>query len=353
MDGFAVIGADVAGPERVELQVIGEQFAGRCMDQSLAPGQCIRVTTGAVLPAGADTVIIKEVVEVAGDVARIPGPIKTGSNVRLAGEDVQTGDVVLAPGMTMTPAALSLAAALGFSRLPMHRRPTVAVFTTGDEIRQPGSDLRPGEIYDSNRVLLQTLLADDGFEPVAWPALPDDPARIEAELLAAAFSFDVVITCGGVSAGEKDFLPEFMARRGQVHFWKVLMKPGMPLLAGRLGACHVLCLPGNPVSVLATYLTLVRPFLDRLQGREDSRPRQRARLVAAISKSHTRREFLRGTVSCDDHGQGVVRANPADGSHRLRAAADSNALIVVPEGAGCWPEGSVMDVILLGNSGLR
>ena len=184
---------------------------------------------------------------------------------------------------------------------------------------------------------------------MAWPLLPDDPARIHAALRDAAFSFDVVITCGGVSVGEKDYLPALLAEHGEIYFWKVRMRPGMPVLAGKLGAAHVLCLPGNPVSVFATYLTLARRFLDGLQARKQPRTRQFARLSAPINKAHERLEFLRGKLDCDESGQLVVERNPADGSHRLRAAAESNTLIVVPEGVADWAAGSVLEVLPLAN----
>jgi molybdopterin molybdotransferase len=347
MDGFAVRGADLREGEESFLTLIGEQFAGVALDHAVESGQCLRITTGAPMPMGADTVVIKESVELDGNRLLVRTSVPTGSNVRRAGEDVRIGDTVLSIGQVLTPAALSLAAALGKHELLTHRRPTVAVFTTGDELKPPGASLMPGEIYDSNRVLLQTLLIADGFEPVAWPLLPDDPGRIQAALRDAAFSFDVVITCGGVSAGEKDYLPVLLAEHGEIYFWKVRMRPGMPVLAGKLGSAHLLCLPGNPVSVFATYLTLARSFLDGLQARKQPRPRQFARLSLPISKSHERLEFLRGRLDCDETGQLTVAKNPADSSHRLRAVAESNALIVVPEGAADWPAGSVLEVLPL------
>jgi molybdopterin molybdotransferase len=347
MDGFAFRGADLWSAGETRLALIGEQFAGPSSDLSVGHEQCIRITTGAPMPRGADTVVMKESVQLDGNQVIIRDPVPVGTHVRLAGEDVSKGDLVLHKGQVLSPAALSLAAAVGMHDLLVHRRPTVAVFTTGDELKAPGLPLAHGEIYDSNRVLLQTLLIADGFEPVAWPLLPDDPARIQAALKDAAFSFDVVITCGGVSAGEKDFLPALLAEHGETYFWKVRMRPGMPVLAGKLGSAHLLCLPGNPVSVFATYLTLARGFLDGLQARKQSRPRRYARLSQAISKKHERLEFLRGKLECDESGQLLVARNPADGSHRLRAVADSNALIVVPEGAGEWPAGSVLEVLPL------
>ena len=344
MDGFAIRTADTAA-EGASLLIVAEQFAGASLELQVDAGQCVRITTGAPMPGGADAVIMKEHVVLDGDRITIGTPVRVGQHVRRAGEDVAAGDNVLGRGQVLSPAALSLAAAIGLPELEVHRRPTVAVFTSGDELKPPGQALQPGEIHDSNRVLLQTMLRADGYEPVAWPVLPDDPMRIAAALTDAAFSFDVVITCGGVSAGEKDFLPAFLAERGEVYFWKVRMRPGMPVLAGRLGSAHLICLPGNPVSVFATYLTLARRFLDGLQARATPRARLVAKLSSTLEKTHDRLEFLRGSLACDPTGQLQVAPNPADGSHRLRAVADSNCLIVLPEGAATWQDGSLVEVL--------
>ncbi len=346
MDGFAIRGADTVS-EHARLLIVGEQFAGASLGLQVDAGECTRITTGAPMPRGADAVIMKEDVVVDDGHIVFARRVGVGQHVRRAGEDVSPGDRVIRRGQVLNPAALSLAAAIGLPELEVHRRPTVAVFTSGDELKPPGQALQPGEIHDSNRVLLQTLLRTDGYEPVAWPVLPDDPARIAAALADAAFSFDVVITCGGVSAGEKDFLPALLAERGEVYFWKVRMRPGMPVLAGRLGAAHLICLPGNPVSVFATYLTLARRFLDGLQARTTPRTRLVAKLSSALEKTHDRLEFLRGNLACDATGQLLVEPNPADGSHRLRAVADSNCLIVLPEVAASWEKGSLLEVLPL------
>src|SRR5690606_22432798 len=185
-------------------------------------------------------------------------------------------------------------------------------------------------------------------EPVAWPTLPDDPAQVESALRHAGHAFDVVLTCGAVSAGEKDHIPALLQAQGDMHFWKVRMKPGMPVLfagGGGLGEALFLCLPGNPVSVLATYLALGRPLLDGLQGRAATRPRWRARLARAWRKTNERQEFLRGRLQSTDDGTLEVEPNPADGSHRMRAAADSDALIVLEEGLRDYPAGSLVDVL--------
>lgn len=345
MDGFAVRHADLAAD--AVLTLAGEQFAGGPAAPALAAGECMRITTGAPLPDGSDTVLIREDARVEGGrvhVLQVPG---LGRHVRRRGEDVETGALLASTGEVLTPAHVALLAAQGIERVETARRPTVAVFCTGDELVEPGLPLGPGQIYNSNRDLLLGLLRAEGLEPVAWPTLPDDPARIESALRHAGEAFDLVLTCGGVSAGEKDHLPALLQRRGQVHFWKVWMRPGMPALCadgGSLGPALFLCLPGNPVSVLATTLALARPLLDGLQGRAPRR-HWRARLASPWRKQHERLEFLRGRLASGEDGVLWVEPDPADGSHRMRAAAGADALIVLGEGEHDYPAGSVVDVL--------
>ncbi|MET0814578.1 MAG: gephyrin-like molybdotransferase Glp [Pseudoxanthomonas sp.] len=346
MDGFALRHADLNPQGDTPLRIVGAQFAGPLLGRALGSGECVRITTGAPLPAGADTVVIKEEVREQEGILTVPGGLEAGADIRRAGEDVQVDDVVLRAGSVLSPARISLAAALGISELEVSQRPTVAVFTTGDELVEPGLPLVPGQIYNSNRELLMGLLRAEGLEPVAWPVLPDDPARIETALRDAASAFDLVITCGGVSAGEKDHLPALLSAHGGIHFWKVKMKPGMPVLFGHMERALLLGLPGNPVSVLATFLTLGRRLLDGLQGRAEPRPRRFARLSAPWTKSHDRLEFLRGRLHYGQDGVLAVQPNDADASHRLRAAADSDALIVLGEGAQELPAGSVVEVLV-------
>lgn len=343
MDGFAFRHADLTGEQTV-LMLIGEQFAGLDGAWSLGAGECLRITTGAPLPAGADTVAIKENVAVDGERVSVPR-VALGQNVRYAGEDVREGERVLHAGQLLTPARVSLAASLGLSSLRVRRKPTVAVFTSGDELVEPGMSLQPGQIYDSNRDLLMGLLRADGLEPTAWPRLPDDPKQVEIALRDAACAFDLVFTCGAVSAGEKDHIPAVLREFGRIHLWKVKMRPGMPLLFGSMDQARMLGLPGNPVSVMATYMTFGRALIDGLQGRSEARPRFRARLVGSIDKTHPRREFIRARLFSDDEGVLRVDPNPATGSHRLRAAADSDALMVVAEGPQALAEGAVMEVL--------
>ena len=355
MDGFAVRAADAVPGARLAL--IASQFAGESGAPSVGAGQCVRITTGAPVPSGADAILIKEHARVEGDAVEVEVAPAPGQHIRRAGEDVRPGDLLVPAGAVMTPSRVALAASQGLDRPPVSRRPTVAVFTTGDELVEPGLPLQHGQVYDSNRELLMGLLRAEGLEPVAWPRLPDEPDAIANALRHAGHAFDVVITVGGVSAGEKDHLPALMQAHADVLFWKVRMKPGMPVMlatsqsamdgtrAGGLGEALFLALPGNPVSVLATFLALARPLLDALQGRREARPRLRARLATAWDKRHARLEFLRGRVACSEEGLLTVAPNPADGSHRLRAAADSDVLIVLDEGERHYPAGTPVDVL--------
>jgi molybdopterin molybdotransferase len=272
-----------------------------------------------------------------------PGTVP-GANVRRAGSDVESGDAIFDPGTTLGSAALGLIAALGLASVPVARRPSVAVFTSGDELRPLGSALGEGEIHDSNRVLLQALLAEEGIETLSWPALPDDAERIRAALSDAAEAYDLILTCGGVSAGEKDLLPQLLRDHGRTHFWKVRMRPGMPVLFGQWGQALLLGLPGNPVSVLATFRRLVVPLLDALQGRADRAPPLYARLLECVAKSNARLEFRRARLSCDGSGQLGVRPHPAAGSHQQRGAAESNALMILPEDCRELDVGALVEV---------
>ena len=346
MDGFALRHADLVVGGETRLRILGDQFAGISQNLDLQPGECVRITTGAPMPAGADTIVIKENVSVEGATLSIPASsLRLGAHVGLAGEDVRAGTSVLPHGSPLTPVRASLAAALGVAEVEVSRRPTVAVFTTGDELVEPGLPLLPGQIYNSNRGLLMGLLRAEGLEPVAWPTLPDDPTRMQTALRDAASAFDVVLTCGGVSAGEKDYLPALLAEQGAIHFWKVRIKPGMPVLFGEMDRALFLGLPGNPVSVLATYLALGRPLLEGLQGRTEPRARRFARMSAPWNKAHERLEFLRGRL---EHGEDAVlrvRPNPADASHRLGGAAQSDALIVLPEGPHEYQSDDLVEII--------
>lgn len=351
MDGFALRHADLGG-DGATLLLAGEQFAGVDAGLAVESGQCVRITTGAPMPAGADTVAIKEQVRVTidddgGRFVQVPGGLARGANVRRAGEDARVGERMLVAGTRLSPVQVSLASALGIATLAMARRPTVAVFATGDELVAPGLPLQRGQVYESNRELLMGLLRMQGLEPTAWPTLPDEAGRMHAMLADACGAFDVVITCGGVSAGERDLLPGWLDTHGTRSVWKVAMKPGMPVMAGKAGRAVMLGLPGNPVSVLATFVALGIPLLDSMQGAA-RRPDLHARLAAPLDKRNARREFVRGVLATGTDGALHVQPHAAGGSHRLAAAAGCNALIDLPEGSMQLPAGAPVRVLPYG-----
>lgn len=348
MDGFALRWQDLDPAAGRALRLAGEQFAGVSLGLSVGEGECIRITTGAPMPAGADAVVMREdACETEGVVTFPANAAAPGQWIRRAGEDVRAATRVLRAGTLLSPARVALASALGIDRLEVAQRPTVAVFTGGDEIVEAGMPLRPGEIHDANRELLMGLLRAEGLEPVAWPRLPDEPGRIAAMLDDAGANFDLVVTCGAVSAGERDHLPALVRQSGELHFWKVAMKPGMPVLFARIGRAQLLALPGNPVSALATWLTLGRELVDAMQGRVEARLRWHARLTAPVEKRHARREFLRGTLQPGHDAVLRVEPDPASGSHRLAAASHANALIVLAEGPRDYAAADLVEVIPL------
>lgn len=341
MDGFAL---GEPGDDPLQWTLVGSQFAGGSALPALERGQSARITTGALLPPGARAVAMREETTVEGNWLRLARPHGVGEHIRREGEDVRAGDVVMTAGIRLAASQVGLAAALGLPSLPCHRRPTVAVFSSGDELVPPGQPLAPGHIHDSNRYQLLSLLRGEGLEPVAWPVLPDDEARIASAIGDASEAFDLILTCGGVSAGEKDFLPGLLARHGQVRFWKVRIKPGMPVLFGRWGRALLLSLPGNPVSVLATWHAFARPLLAAMQGDRLGPPRWKARTNAELVKSHARLELLRATWSISDEGEIRVDADPVTGSNRLRSASRANCLLKLGEGPQRIEAGGIVEI---------
>lgn len=346
MDGFAVRLSDLL--TGAALQIAGSQPAGADRRLALGHAEAIAVFTGAPLPDGADAVLVKEDALISGTELRARALPQLGQWIRRPGEDLASGDRLFEAGHRLSPVDIGVLATCGFHEVPCARRPVIALFTLGDELVAPGSILADGMVYDSNRAMLMTLLSEEGFEPLAWPALPDDPERIAAALRDAAGSADVLLTCGGVSVGDHDPLPALMDQEGEPIFWKVRSKPGAPVLFGRFGRSLWLGLPGNPVSVLATWLSLGRVLLDAMQGASAPRPRLKARLRSPLLKSESRLEFMRGVLSCDGNGQLWAEPDAVTGSHRLAAASRNNALLVLPEGSATFEGGSVIDAIAFG-----
>jgi molybdopterin molybdotransferase len=297
MDGYALRCADVPQPGTV-LPVSQRIPAGR-VGTPLQPGTAARIFTGAPVPEGADAVVMQEECSAEGDGhVRVQATPRAGQNIRLAGENITRGSVVLQAGARLTPAALGLAASIGVAELPVARRPRVALFSTGDELAMPGEvapeQLPPGAIYNSNRFFLHALLQRMGCEVTDMGIVPDRLGATQDALRAASQDHDVILTSGGVSVGEEDHIKPAVQALGQLDLWQIAIKPGKPFAYGRVGPAHFVGLPGNPVASFITFAILVRPFLLRLQGVRDVAPRCiAARADFDWPKADKRREFLR------------------------------------------------------------
>jgi molybdopterin molybdotransferase len=347
MDGYALRGADLPREGEKRFRVKGAMLAGADDALDIGADECVRITTGAPLPRGADTVVIKENVRAEGGFAAIGPGEKAGANVRPAGEELSAGELAVRAGEILNAARLGVVATCGLARVPVARRPRVALFATGDELVAPDQPLGFGQIRDSNRFSIGGLL--EGIGIIAQPCahLRDDVPALREALAGAAAVSDVVITCGGVSAGEADHIPNLVAELGRIHFWKVRMKPGMPFLCGEIGKALVFGLPGNPLSSLATFSALVEPGLFAMQGAAKEQVRWRARLVAPFAKSHDRTTFLCASVDCDEEGRLRARLLDRQGSGMLRGVADANALVVVEEDARELAAGDLVDIVPL------
>lgn len=347
MDGFAVRGADLPARGEKPFRLLGEILAGAAGGPAVAAGGCVRVTTGAMLPDGADTVVLKENVREEGDIIHIGGGSAVGANVRPAGDDYRAGDPALARGTRLGPAQVAVLAGFGLRDVEVAVRPRALLLTTGDELREPGMPLGTGQIYDSNRYSLTGLLRRHGVASLEHVRVRDDAATLRETLQRAGGQADVIVSSGGVSVGEADLLPDMLASLGEVFFWKVRVRPGMPFLFGRVGTALVFALPGNPVSAIATFLALVRPALDALAGADLPDRMLHARLTSPLSKQHTRAELVRARLTTDT--QGVLRVHPhaRQGSGMLRGVAEADALILLAEDASEFAAGDTVEVIPL------
>ena len=336
MDGYALRGADLPAGGAAALELIGRSMAGAPFAGRVGPGQCVRIMTGAKMPERADTVVMQENVSIDGERIVIGTGHKTGQNVRQAGEDLATGERVYAAGHHVTPADLGMLASMGIAEVRVHRRVRVAFFSTGDELRSVGQPLGEGQIYDSNRYTLHGMLSRLGVEIIDMGVIPDIREAIEEAFQSAARIADVLVTSGGVSVGEADFVKETLEKIGEVNFWKIAMKPGRPLAVGRIGDCHFFGLPGNPVSAMVTFYQFVQPALQRLGGREPTPPLMlKARTTERLKKRAGRMDFQRGWLETDENGELVVRSTGQQGSGMLSSMGRANCFIVLPlENAG-------------------
>lgn len=329
MDGFALRSTDARG-DTSRLRLIGDSFAGHPFAGPVGPGECVRIMTGGVLPEGADAVVMQERTRRDGDEVIVERPVDPGSSIRPAGEDLARGQPVLDAGRRITPADLGMLASGGAAEVSVFRRPRVAFYSTGDELRPVGTPLQPGQIYDSNRYSLHALLSELGVELLDLGVVPDDPTALETTLRRAAADCDAVVTSGGVSVGEADHVLDVLESVGDVGFWKVAMKPGKPLAFGRVDDALFFGLPGNPVSVVVTFLQLVRPALVRLAGSWPRPPlRVSAKLASPIRRNPGRLEFQRGRLAHDEAGATVAPLGH-QGSGVLRSMSEADCFIVLP-----------------------
>jgi len=353
MDGWAVRSADLSQSQEVLLKEIGSAFAGKVFGGKIQAGQCVRIMTGAVMPQGADSVVVQEVCRADGDRIAIPAGQKAGQNVRAAGEDLKAGVAVLHPGQPVRAAELGLMASLGIGEVKVRRRLRVAFFSTGDELVSIGTPLGQGQVYDSNRYTLHGMLSGLGVEIIDMGVVRDDPRKLEAAFVSAAAKADAIITTGGVSVGEADFVKQLMAKLGEVLFWKIAMRPGRPMAFGKIecggNSAFLFGLPGNPVAVMVTFHQFVRNALLALAGRTDAFeiPLLQAVSASAIRKIAGRTEYQRGVVFAENGGW-KVRTTGQQGSGVLRSMSEANCYIVLEHERGKVAAGETVSVQLLG-----
>ena len=351
MDGYALRSTDLAPSGETPLTEAGTALAGKQFAGTLGAGECVRVMTGAVMPPGADLVVIQEVVRLDNGKVIVPPGQKKGQNVRYAGEDLKTGVPVLKAGHAIRPAELGLIASLGIAEVMVKRRLRVAFFSTGDELASIGAPLAGGQVYDSNRYTLYGMLQRLGVEILDMGVVKDNPEMLDQALRTAAANADVIITSGGVSVGEADFIKAMMAKLGEVLFWKIAMRPGRPMAFGRIEAdgqsAFLFGLPGNPVAVMVTFYQFVRDALLHLAGRtgDCSIPLLRVPCAADLRKVPGRTEYQRGILS-NEGGRWSVRLTGQQGSGVLRSMSEANCFIVLEHDRANIKAGDLVDVQL-------
>ncbi len=347
MDGYAFNASDLPASGAATLSVIGTALAGKPFLGSVKRGECIRIMTGAPMPKGTDTVIMQEHVEAEEGVIRIGPGHEAGQNVRLAGEDLAKGDLVLAAGKEIYPADLGLLASIGRAEVLVKRRVRVAFFSTGDELRSVGEPLGDGDVYDSNRYTLYGMLKRLGVELIDMGVIRDEREAVKQALLEAANCADSVVTSGGVSVGTADYVKETLETIGEIRFWQIAMRPGRPLAFGRVGGAIFFGLPGNPVSVMVTFYQFVEPALRHMMGQTDTQPGRatfKVRCTSRLRKRAGRTEFQRAILERDDKGELVVCKTGQQGSGILHSMSAANCFIILPRDAGTIEPGMLVEV---------
>ncbi len=345
MDGYAVAAADLPESGTKLFQLAGKSLAGSAFEGTISSDSCVRVTTGAVMPTGTDTVIMQEHVSVIDDHVEIDDRHRAGQHVRLAGNDIATNTQVLDQGRRLTAADLGVLASIGITTTDVLVRPKVCFFSSGDELKPPGQKLAHGEIYNSSRYSIGALVEQAGAELLSAEILPDQPDVMRAAFIKAAQVSDIIITTGGVSVGEADYIKDILAELGEIGFWKIAMKPGRPLAFGKIEDCLFFGLPGNPVSSMATFMQFVRPAIYTVAGIQPlPQPiRIQARLLDEIKKRPGRMDFQRGILTFSN-GLCEVSTTGTQSSGQLRSMSIANCFIVLAAEAGDIAAGQTVEV---------
>ncbi|MEQ1739299.1 MAG: gephyrin-like molybdotransferase Glp [Methyloglobulus sp.] len=330
MDGYAISSRDINTNQPFTLSLVGTSWAGKPYRESLTSGQCVRIFTGAVVPNDADSVIIQEQVHSDGEIVAFPANVQAYRNIREAGEDVEQGSLLCRRQKKLTPTDIGLLAAAGIYDVPVRRKLNIAFFSTGDELIGIGQQPEPGKIYDSNRYALAGLLTDPCYNAVDMGTIPDDRALLEDAFKQAAEYNDVIITTGGASVGDADYVKDILASCGKINFWKIAIKPGKPLAFGKIGACYFFGLPGNPVAVVVTFQQIVAKALRQLSGAAESKAmRLLATCTTSLKKAPGRQEFQRGILTQDENGNFFVASTGQQGSHILSSMSQGNCYIIL------------------------
>jgi molybdopterin molybdotransferase len=343
MDGYACRADDLNGETR--LRRIGESLAGHPFTDEIGAGECIRITTGAAVPDSVDTVVIQENTSVDGDAVKVLEAPEVGANIRATGHDVRRGETVAHQGQYLNAMDVGWIAACGISHVDVYELPRVAVFSTGDELIDPGETLHSGQIFDSNRFTLAALLEALPARVTNLGILPDNPDIIEAALKEAAANHDLLLTSGGVSVGDADYMKEVVASLGALELWKMNLKPGKPLAFGRVGDTPFLGLPGNPVSTVVTFLLIARPLLLHLAGTRPAAPfTETAILDGPLRHSPGREEYQRGIMRLET-GERTVQVSGDQSSNRMATFSGADCLIRIPKESGDLPSGAAVEVL--------
>ena len=346
MDGYAIRGDDL---DQEQYHVVAEVFAGHSYDQEIQKGQAVKIMTGAPTPIAGDTVIMREQAVQEGDFVRFPdAKIDVGQNVRMAGEDLSVGQAVFTQGTRIEAPEMGMMASLGFATCPVLRKVKVGIFSTGDEVQAPGTPQQANSIYDSNRFTIIGMLQKLGCEIVDYGIIEDDQQKMTEVLHSAALETDMVLTSGGVSVGDADYIKLALDELGEINFWRINMRPGRPLAYGKIEQTPFFGLPGNPVAVMVSFINFVEPAIRKLQGQTNWTPvKANAIATEQLRSRQGRTEFSRGVFSMNEHGQLEVRTTGKQGSGILRSMSEANCLIEISPSVDTVKVGETVTVIPL------